>query len=200
MGFKKRMKITGKIEIPDGSKKEAQLLYLHNIVSLVDDHNVPDSLILNLDQTKLKYIPSANHTLAKKGSKSIGIAGSNDKRCITGTFTVSLKGGFLPMQLIYGWKTNQSLPRFKFPESFSLSENPKHYSNTLESIKVIDEVKTPYVNAQREILSNPNEEALLTFDMFRGQITGEVTSRLLQNNIYFVTVPFKMTHLSQPLD
>ena len=95
MGFKKRMKITGKIEIPDGSKKEAQLLYLHNIVSLVDDHNVPDSLILNLDQTKLKYIPSANHTLAKKGSKSIGIAGSDDKRCITGTFTVSLKGGFL---------------------------------------------------------------------------------------------------------
>ena len=175
-------------------------MYLHDIVSLVDDHNVPDSLILNLDQTKLKYIPSANHTLAKKGSKSIGIAGSNDKRCITGTFTVSLKGGFLPMQLIYGGKTNQSLPRFKFPESFSLSENPKHYSNTLESIKVIDEVKTPYVNAQREILSNPNEEALLTFDMFRGQITGEVTSRLLQNNIYFVTVPFKMTHLSQPLD
>ena len=104
------------------------------------------------------------------------------------------------MQLIYGGKTNQSLPRFKFPESFSLSENPKHYSNTLESIKIIDEVKTPYVNSQREILSNPNEEALLTFDMFHGQITGEVTSHLLQNNIYFVTVPNKMTHLSQPLD
>ena len=44
------------------------------------------------------------------------------------------------MQLIYGGKTNQRLPRFKFPESFSLSVNPKHYSNTLESIKIIDEV------------------------------------------------------------
>ena len=175
-------------------------MYLHDIVSLVDDHNVPDSLILNLDQTKLKYIPSANHTLAKKGSKSIGIAGSNDKRCITGTFTVSLKGGFLPMQLIYGGKTNQSLPRFKFPESFSLSVNPKHYSNTLESIKIIDEVIIPYVNAQREILSNPDQAALLIFDVFRGQITDEVTSHLLQNKIYFVTVPNNMTHLFQPLD
>ena len=97
------MKTTGKIEIPDGAKKEVQLLYLHDIVSLVDDHNIPDSLILNLDQTKVKYIPGANHTLAKKGLKSIGIGGSNDKRCTTGTFTVSLKGGLLPMQLIW-WR------------------------------------------------------------------------------------------------
>ena len=77
------MKTTGKIEIPDVAKKEAQLLYLHDILSLVDDHNIPHSLILNLDQMKLKYIPSAKHTLSKKGSKSIGIAGSDDKRCIT---------------------------------------------------------------------------------------------------------------------
>ena len=52
--------------------------------------------------------------LVKKASKSIGIAGSDDKGCITGTFTISLKGGFLPMQLAYGGKANQSLLRFKF--------------------------------------------------------------------------------------
>ena len=67
------------------------------------------------------------------------------------------------MQLIYGGKTNQSLP-----ESFSLSVNPKHYSNTLESIKIIDEVIIPYVSAQREILSSPNQAALLIFNVFRG--------------------------------
>ena len=55
MGFKKRMKTTGKIEIPNGAKKDAQLLYLHDIVSLVDNHKIPDNLIFNLDQTKLKY-------------------------------------------------------------------------------------------------------------------------------------------------
>ena len=110
---------------------------IYTILYLWFDHNILDSLIVNLDQAKLKYIPSANHILAQKGSKSIGIAGSDDKRCITGTFTISLNGGFLPMQLIYGGNTNQSLPRFKFPESFSLSVNPKHYSKTLESIKTL---------------------------------------------------------------
>ena len=70
------------------------------------------------------------------------------------------------MHLIYGGKTNQSLPRFKFPEPFSLSVDPKHYSNTFESIKIIDEVKIPYVNTQREILSNSNQAALLILMCF----------------------------------
>ena len=65
------------------------------------------------------------------------------------------------MQLIYGGNTNQSFPRFKFPESFSLSVNPKHCSNTLESIKIIDEVIILYVNAQREILRNPTRQLYL---------------------------------------
>ena len=56
------------------------------------------------------------------------------------------------------------------------------------------------VDAQCEILSNPNQAALLIFDVFRGQITDEGTSYLLQNNIYFVTVPNNMTHLFQTLD
>ena len=67
MSFKKRMKTTVKIEILEVAKKESKLLYLHDTVSLVDDHIIPDSLILNLDQTKLKYISSANDTLAKTG-------------------------------------------------------------------------------------------------------------------------------------
>ena len=78
--------------------------------------------------------------------------------------------------------------------------NPKHYSNTLESLKSIDEVIIPYVNAQREILSNSNQAALIIFDVFRSLITDEVTSHLSQNIIYFVTVPNNMTHLFQPLD
>ena len=104
------------------------------------------------------------------------------------------------MQLIYDGTTNQSLPSFKFPELFSLNVNPKHNSNTLESIKIIGKVVIPYVNAQHEILSNPTQAALIIFDVFRNQITGEFTSHLLQNNIYFVKVPNNTTHLFQPLD
>ena len=78
--------------------------------------------------------------------------------------------------------------------------NPKHYSNTLESIKISDKVVIPYVSAHRETLFNANQTALLIFDVFNIQITDEVTLHLLQNDIYFVTVPNNVTHLFQPLD
>ena len=138
--------------------------------------------------------------MAKKGVKSVAIAGSADKRGITGTFVITLNGDFLPLQLIYGGKTKQSLPRYKFPDSFSLSVNPKHFSNTEESIKIVNEIVIPYVQREREKLDNHGQSALLILDVFRGQMTSEVTNLLLENNIFFVTVPNNMTHLFQPLD
>lgn len=200
MGFTRRMKTTGKVEIPEGAKKEAELMYLHSITSLVEEHNIPHSLIMNLDQTPLKYVPVSHRTMAKRGAKSVSIAGSSDKRCITGTFVITMEGCFLPMQLIYGGKTKQSLPRFKFPESFSLSVNPKHFSNTEESVKIVNEIIVPYVEAEREKLANLDQAALLILDVFRGQLTKEVTDLLQDNKIFFVTVPNNMTHIFQPLD
>ena len=84
-----------------------------------------------------------NHTMAKQNSKSISIAESSDKRSITGIFTITLNGYFLPMQLIYGGKIKQSLSRFKFPDGFSLSCNPKYFSNAMESIKLTNEIIIP---------------------------------------------------------
>ena len=191
MGFKRRLRTTGKVEIPEGARKEAELLFLHNIVSVVERYEIPDSLIMNLDQTPLKYIPAMNHTLAKRNSKSVAIAGSTDKRSIT--FVITLDGLFLPMQLIYGGKTQQSLPRFKFPDGFSLSCNPKHFSNTEESIKLIKEVLLPYIEDQRKQLGKPNQSVLLIMDVFRCQITDDVTSLLTKHNVHVVLVPANMT-------
>ena len=67
----------------------------------------------------------------------------------------------LPLQLIYGGNTWQRLPRFKFPEYFPLSVNLKHFSNTAEPIKHINEIGLPYVNKQREKLDNNNQAASL---------------------------------------
>ena len=200
MGFTRRMKTTGKVEIPEGAKQEVELLYLHNIVTLVEEHNIPQNLILNLDQTSLKYVPASHNTMAKKGVKSVAIAGSADKRSITGTFVITLNGDFLPLQLIYGGKTKQSLPQYKFPHSFSLSVNLNHFSNTEESIKIINEIVIPYVKREREKLENGSLPALLILYVFRGQMTSEVTNLFLKNNIFIVTVPNNITQLFQPLD
>ena len=104
------------------------------------------------------------------------------------------------MQLIYGGKTKQSLPRFKFPDRFSLSCNPKHFSNTEELIKIVKEILLPYLEDQHKQLQKPNQTALLIMDVFLGQITDDVTSLLKEHNIHFVLVPNNMTQLFQPLD
>ena len=70
------MKTTGKVEIPEGARKEAELLYLHNVVALVEEYEITPELVMNLDQTPLKYVPVSHHTMAKKGAKSVAIAGT----------------------------------------------------------------------------------------------------------------------------
>ena len=141
-----------------------------------------------------------NHTMAKQICKSVSIAGSSDKHSIIGTFTITLNGHFLPMQLIYGGKTKQSLPRFKFPDGVALSSNPKHFSNAMKSIKLINEIIIPYLQTQRKELGKPKQVALVIMDVFRCQITDDVISLLGDNNIHYVLVPNDMTQLFQPLN
>ena len=130
MGFVTRAATTSKVEIPEGGKKEAELVYLHTIVSTVDKCQIPKSMVLNLDQTLLKYAPCSQHTLGKKNAKHVAIAARSYKNAIRWTFVITLEGKCFPFQLIYGRKTSKSLPRFQFPDHFSLSVNPTHFRNT----------------------------------------------------------------------
>ena len=201
MGYVKRASTTGKPEIPYGAKKEAGLVFHHQIAKFVERYEIPPSLIINIDQTPSKLAPVSSRTMAKKNSKHVSIAGATDKKAITATFAITQSNDFLPMQLIYGGKTKQSFPRFKFPASFSLSVNPKHFSNTTESLKLLDEIIIPYVVKERKERNlEETQYALLIMDVFRGQITEAVINKLRENNILTVRVPANMTNIFQPLD
>lgn len=201
MGFVKRFGTTGKVPIPEALRKELETSYLHDIVRKIEDNNILPSLVLNLDQTPSKYVPVSNKTLAMKGAKTVPIKGSNDKRMITLTFTITLDGKFLPPQIIYGGKTLQSLPRVKFPPTFSLSANPKHYSNEQESIKLLNEIIVPYIKKERGTLGlKKDQPALLIMDVFKGQMTDPVLKVLADNHILLQSVPANFTYLFQPLD
>ena len=151
-------------------------------MAIVEEHEIPPGLIMNLDQTS-KIHACIAFLLWPRNEPSqcqLQVAQIRD--------------------VLSGGKTAQILPRFKFPESFSLSVNPMHFSNTEESIKIINEVVLPYVDKQREKLGNHGQVALLILDVFRRQITQEVTTFHRENNILFVTVPNNMIHFFQPLD
>ena len=201
MGFRRRHATTSKLEIPEGALKETKLLFHHDIASKVEEFNIPHSLIINLDQTPTKYVPVGRTTLAKKNSKTVAVKGNSDKRTITATFAISFKGDFMSMQLIYGGKTTKCLPRFKFPDKFSLSYNETHYSNENEACKCIEEILQPYINEVIERENLPvDQNSLVIMDVFKGQMTPMVLNFYKECNIEVVFVPANMTHLLQPLD
>ena len=201
MGYVRRAKTSSTVNIPDGARKEIEYQYLYDIVSAVEKWNIPPDLVVNFDQTPSKLVPVGRSTLAKRNSTNVTIAGSSDKRTITATFAVSLSGNFLPPQLIYGGKTTQSLPKYEFPKSFSLSVNPTHYSNSQESIKFIKEILVPYFTKKRQDLGlSFDQKALIIFYVFTGQMTTEVREVIETHNLIVVNVPANMTKHYQVLD
>ena len=108
MGFVRHIKTTGKVHMPVGAQKEAELKFLHQIVSQVEKYQIPPSLIINFDQIPSKYVQVSSMTMAKRGETNVSIAGANGKRSITATFSITFDDKFLPMQLIYKCKTNQT--------------------------------------------------------------------------------------------
>ena len=85
---------------------------------IIEEHDIPKELILNLDQTLLSYVSSGKYTFNPKGAKTVPIKGIDDKRQITATFTVNMTGKFLPIQLNYEGKTLRCFPRFDFLADF----------------------------------------------------------------------------------
>lgn len=200
MGFVRRMRTTGKVHIPIGAQREAELKFFHQVVNKVEKYQIPPSLIINFDQTPSKYVQVSSMTMTERGEKNVPISGANDKRSITATFSITFDNKFLPMQLIYKGKTKQSLPKVDFPDGFSLSANKTHYSNEGEALKFINEIVLPYVQKERGKLGCENQKALLIFDVFRGQTTDKILNVLKDNHLLVTKVPANMTHLFQPLD
>lgn len=52
-------------------KKEAELLFHHAIVEKIENQSIPDSLVINFDQTPSKFVPVASTTLAKRSTRQV---------------------------------------------------------------------------------------------------------------------------------
>ena len=111
-------------------------------------------------------------------------------------------GSFLPMQIIFEGKTGCNLSRgVSFPEGFHVTQNEKHWSNEVETIKFIQHINNPKVVATRKELGLPeSQKALLIWDVFKGQCSAAVNALLDKLNMKVVTVPANITHFFHPLD
>ena len=119
------------------------MIFLNRIVNKVVELQIPQSLVLNLDQINLKYVYTDKTTTSKKGLTSVTIGGLRIKKHYRNPhhhlkWNISTNGTYL-------WgKTVQSLPKFDFPEDFFLSAF--NYSNIAESIKLIKEITFRWIS------------------------------------------------------
>ena len=56
MVYIRRKGTTANLEIPAGLRKKVELLFNHQIVERVEVNQIPDSFVLNVDQTPSKYV------------------------------------------------------------------------------------------------------------------------------------------------
>lgn len=149
-------------------------------------------MILNLNQTPLKYVPCGNTTLAQKSSNAVLVNGVSDKWMITGAFTINLHNQFLPMQWIYAGKVSQ---KWVFQKKNSLSANPKHFSKEEHSLKLQDIIISYMQNERGRLGLDISHPGLLIIDVFRSNATTTIKNLLGSNDIYFSKVRANMTNL-----
>ena len=198
----RRKGTTEKIPVSPGLLKEVKLNYQRQIKLLQSWNDFPDDLIINFDQTPLSYVSSPNHTLEVQGVTSVPLVGKGKKKQITGTFTVTKSGLFLPMQVIYEGKTDRCHPRgIEFPQGFNVTHSENHWSNEEKVIEHLETIVFPYLERKKEELGLPEDQkSLLIYDVFRGQVTQRVLDLIESNHCVNVYVPPNLTHIFQVLD
>ena len=129
------------------------------------------------------------------------IKGIDDKRQIIATFTVSMTGKFLPIQLVYERKTPRSRPRFHFPANFNVSFSDSPWSNMEKSIELFEKVIFPYLKQAKASLKYPKEQmSLIIMDTFTGQDKDVIFVLCEKHVCQVVIVLHNLTNKFQPLD
>ena len=125
--------------------KKLNAKHLDQMMQIVKLYNIPDCLILNWDQTGIKFVPTGDWMMAAEGSRMVEMAGLGNKRQIIATFMVSLYDILLPMQLLYQEKTDHSHPRYAFLEGFDIFHSPNHWANEETCFRYFNQTFIPYI-------------------------------------------------------
>ena len=201
MKWTKRKGTTGKVEPSQQFLDEEKLTFQRNISTIIEDHDIPKELILNLDQTPLSYVSPGKYTFNPKGAKTVPIKGVDGKRQITATFSISMTGSFLPIQLIYEGKTRRCLPNYDFPKDFNITYSLNHWSNTEKSVELFQKVIFPYLKNVKLSKKYPKEQmSLIIMDTFKGQDNDIALNPCKKHFCQVAIVPHNLTNKFQLLD
>jgi len=147
-------------------------------------------LIYALDQFGQRLLAVGNHTRVEKGTKSVTVSGSGDKRQITGVPVVTLAGEFVGVQAIWQGTTD----RCHAPKSAAKhkklfhSHSATHWS-TVETMKrLVWDIIVPDMKRKIEALGlnavqASRQKAILLLDVWKVHMMHEFKEFLMALNI-----------------
>ena len=103
---KRRGDTEAKVSIPDFDQFKTQFVY--DVKAIVQFAEIPDSLVIDWDHTRMNYVPVSSWTMDEEGKKRVEISGLNDKQQITMVLAVTKNGHYLSPQVIYAGKKQAS--------------------------------------------------------------------------------------------
>lgn len=186
---------------------EAQgVLMAKRIAATMEMHSVHPSLIVNLDQTGAKLVPSSAWTYEKCNSSSVAVIGADDKRQITACLASALNGDLLPLQLIFQGKTARSLPEAtaaSIAAQCHLTFSENHWSSQTTMREYITEILMPYAETCiRKHRLHADAHIILVLDVWSVHKSEEFRMflRTQHPRIHLVFVPANCTSKLQVAD
>jgi hypothetical protein len=129
---------------------------------LVRIHNIPQSLVVNSDQTGIHLVPTGGvKTWEEKNSKYVKVHGSDDKRQITITASSAANGQVLPFQVIFQGITPRILPPINDGRlscenvGWHLTFSSNHWSTLQTCKEFVEKILSSYRTSQVEELGLP---------------------------------------------
>ena len=81
-------------------------------------------------------------------------------------------------------------------EKIQKSANEKHFSNTQELLKLLDEIIISYMEKERDMLQLAHDQpALIIIDFFSGEMTKPVVDKTHDNCIKLLKIPPNLTRI-----
>jgi len=141
----------------------------------------------------VSIIPTGDWTMEKERASGVSIANADDKKQLIAVLAVTAAGEYLGPQLLYKRKTTKCHPQISFSDGWNIWHSDNHWSNKKTIEGCIEIIVIPFIAHKSLILKlEPKHPAMALFDGFKGQMTDNIHSLLVADNIVANPVATKL--------
>lgn len=184
----------------DFEKKEKE--FLDVLSDTLAQYNVPDKLVVAMDETGQQLVPSSAKTRAAKGAKKIRLQGmEKNKAQITVSITVVETGEMLPPQLIWKGKTPRCHSPAPVPFQGYHDHSDTHWQTPESFVRYVRNILVPYrLKMIRESNYRVDQKMILILDLHYSHKDAASLQAMQEHNIIPVFIPGSCTDVMQVLD